>query len=353
MTRIPSRIREYDVHFHDDLAFVGALEAKEPLWVIDAKVHDLWKDRGLALDESRSMRLDAVEQNKSLASVKAIWDWLLERGARRSTTLVSVGGGIVQDVTGFATSQFHRGMRWVYVPTTLLAQADSCVGSKTSLNYEGYKNLLGGFYPPHEIHIAPRFLDTLGDPDYFSGLGEVAKLALIGGEARVQSLAAALPALVKRVPDAALAAIRASLEVKLPFLAEDEFDRGRRQILNYGHCFGHALESASQYAIPHGQAVLAGMLFANDLSRSRGLLAEADEQRARRILLELWRVRPLASHLDAGPICEAMSKDKKRSGTGLTVILAKTGWDFVKADDVGASEVEAAIGTLRRALGTA
>lgn len=336
--KVPSRIHDYEVSFGSDTGFVGELEnIPNRLWVIDANVWRLHRAETLAgVDEERVLFLEVHEGMKDLEGARRLYDELMARGVRRNTTLVTVGGGIVQDVTGFVASTLYRGLRWVFVPTTLLAQADSCIGAKTSLNHAGFKNLLGTFYPPHAIHLSTSFLATLSELDFFSGLGEVIKLHLMGGRARTDELLASWLRIKAREPAAVLAAIRASLDVKVEYFKDDEFDNGRRNLLNYGHCFGHALESTSDFAIPHGQAVILGMMFANRVATSRGLLApDTSRDLEARLLKESIIRRPTGADLDPERLFEAMKKDKKRVGEGLPLVMMTDGWQMTKVDNLG------------------
>jgi 3-dehydroquinate synthase len=352
--KIRSNVRDYAVHFQDGGAFVeGLLRLPQRLFVVDENVWRHWGPTLLAgIPEQDRMIFPVSEERKTLAGVEEVYDRLMARSAKKNVTLVSIGGGIVQDVTGFVASTLYRGIHWVLVPTTLLAQADSCVGSKTSLNYKRFKNLLGTFYPPAEIHLHPPFLRTLSEDDFRSGLGEVAKLHLMGGEETTAAFAAALPALLAREPATLLAAIRRSLEVKLSYMEGDEFDTGRRNLLNYGHCFGHALETVSDYAVPHGQAVVVGMLLANAAAARRGLLARGTAARlAETLLLPTLSVPVRDEHLALPGLVAAMKQDKKRVGDGLVLVMLRDGHRLEKATDFSEAELSACVGDLRALLG--
>ncbi len=240
---------------------------------------------------------------------------------------------------------------WIFTPTTLLAQADSCIGSKTSLNFRGFKNLLGTFYPPERIHIYPPFLETQSIEDYTSGLGEVIKLHLMGGERLYHRLAELLPDLQSRSPSALPAAIRTSLEIKLDYISGDEFDRGRRNLLNFGHDFGHALEGISAFRVPHGQAVVFGMLAANIVSRNRSLLTQHLEREiADALLIPALVVRPRAGDLSSEQFIEALGKDKKRTGSQLALVMMLDGFEFQRVNDLRSDEVGAALKELGQRL---
>jgi len=351
---IHSNLRDYAVHFQDNGGFLDSF-ARFPqrLYVIDDNV---WRLHGSGclgtIPEEERMLFTVSEERKNLDSVMEIYDRLMERAAKKNMTLISIGGGIVQDVTGFVASTLYRGLNWVFVPTTLLAQADSCIGSKTSLNYKRFKNLVGTFYPPTEVHIHAPFLKTLNDADFLSGLGEVVKLHIMGGASTTSALAAQLDALLRRDEEALLAAIRSALAIKLSYMEGDEFDTGRRNLLNFGHCFGHALETVSGYAVPHGQAVVVGMLFANLAAVRRGLLnRERAAQLADTLLRKSLSVPLHRQYFEPAAILAAMQQDKKRVGSGLVVVMLQDGNNLVKVTDFSEDELAAGIDELTGMLG--
>lgn len=291
------------------------------------------------------------EDRKNLDTVQELYDQLVERSAKRNLTLISFGGGILQDITGFVASTIYRGINWIYIPTTLLAQADSCIGSKTSLNYHKYKNLIGTFFPPARIHLYTPFLQTQLDNDFFSGFGEVIKLHLMGGPSQYSQLKELTPAILKRQPEALLQAIQQSLQVKLNYMAGDEFDNGRRNLLNYGHDFGHALENTSNFAVPHGQAVIFGMLAANIIAHKRGLLdEELEKDIASSLLLPSLIIHPDNEAMSAEVMINAMKKDKKRIGDKLALIMMDDHFDFTRVNDLTAEEVASALNILKKRL---
>jgi 3-dehydroquinate synthase len=354
---VHSAIRDYQVHFFDAFDFLGTLEKiQNRFYVIDSNVWEIYRDSLFsALDPQTVMVLPIEEDRKNLFTVMEVYDALMSRSAKRNMKLISIGGGIVQDITGFAASTLYRGINWIFVPTTLLAQADSCIGGKTSLNYKNYKNLVGSFFPPNQIFLCPRFTGTLKDEDYFSGLGEVIKLHLMGGEQMSDELMANMPALVGREDSAALlVAIEQSLNVKLSYMQNDEFDMGRRNLLNFGHCFGHAVESTSAFAIPHGQAVVVGMLFANIVARNRGVMdAALFERLCRGVLQPALTTRPSKNQLDTDALHAAMKMDKKRTGDGLVLVMLIDGFEMVKIEDLTYAELADANRELQKLIGVA
>ena len=344
--RIQSQAGAYEVRFLDSLGQLAAsLPSGQRLWVVDQRVWELYRDALQAVaGDDPILPMPIQEELKQLDSVQALCARLLEAGVRRQSTLVAVGGGILQDLAGFAASILFRGIPWVFLPTTLLAQADSCIGGKTSLNFQAYKNLLGSFWPPAQVLLCPAFLATLEPDDYYSGLGEVLKLHLMGGLPGLAGYEGLQAGLRARDGGALLAAIRTSLTVKQGYIERDEHDQGPRLLLNFGHCFGHALEAASRFRIPHGQAVVAGMAMANQVSLARGLLAPELAARVQGLLRAALVVPPRPAELEPAPFLAAMGRDKKRLGQGLALILMKGGLAFEQVQDLGEAEAVAALG---------
>ena len=202
-----------------------------------------------------------------------------DSGFNRSGTLYVVGGGTVQDAASFAASVLHRGVRWVFIPTTLLAQGDSCIGSKSSINYRGYKNQLGTFFPPTAVVIDDAFLETLTSVEVRSGVGEMLHYAVLGGDAVFRAYEVTLANGWERLStqDMSALAMRA-MAVKRDFIESDEFDTDLRKNLNFGHTFAHGLESASGGQIPHGIAVAYGIGLANSFAEQRGTLSPLPEE---------------------------------------------------------------------------
>jgi len=335
---LKSKIKDYDIFFVDSCDFLKKYD-DNCVFVVDENVWEHHSKGCLSdLDAGDVIILPIGEEKKGLESVLKLYDKMMERSAKRNMTIVSIGGGITQDITGFMASTLYRGINWVYVPTTLLAQADSCIGSKTSLNYKQYKNLIGTFYPPTEIYIYSPFLTTQQDIDFFSGVGEVVKLHLMGGEENVNKIIAELAMIADKESDALLRAVQNSLLIKQSYIEEDEFDTGRRNLLNYGHCFGHAIESATDFSIPHGQAVVLGMILANKVAKNRNLLSPDSEAFIAEKLL--WPVAQIKETLDfdVDRVIEAMKQDKKRTGTELALIMMVNGYEMIKVNDLSENE---------------
>lgn len=348
---IKSHIRNYDVTFIDYHDFSNLFaKYSQRIFVID---HNVWRlyanDLFREFTREKVIILPVHEEGKSLETAQDLYDRLIQYAAKRNMTLISIGGGILQDITGFVASTLYRGINWIFLPTTLLAQADSCIGSKTSLNYKSYKNLIGTFYPPSSVYIYPPFLFTQEEPDFFSGLGEVVKLHMMGGNGKVIEILNFLPKIVKKDSSTLLTAVKNSLLIKSDYIADDEFDTGKRNLLNFGHCFGHAIESTSEFEIPHGQAVVLGMWLANIVARNRSILSgELNEYIAKNLLLPTLVINPEKESLNTQKIIAAMKKDKKRTGEDLVVIMMRDNYEFVKVNDVKESEVIEALNEFKK-----
>jgi len=346
---IASRLRPYAVEFDDGGDWVESLvTTPEAFVVVDENVWRLHGGGVLApLRERGVIVLPVSEERKVYATVAELCDLVIERAAKRNSVAVSIGGGVTQDVTGYLASTLYRGVRWVFAPTTLLAMADSCIGGKTSLNHGEAKNLVGTMYPPHRVVVHSAFVDTLDEDAYFSGLGEVVKLHLLGGAATVDVLRSDLTLLLRRERGAVRRAARSSLEIKKNYIEADEFDLGRRNLLNYGHCFGHALETGTGFAVEHGQAVVLGMMLADVVARRRGLLSQDEESRRRQELLTpVLRRRPALDAAGRRRVVEAMKRDKKRTGAGLALVMLGDGLRPYHVDDVTEGEAWAALAEL-------
>ena len=289
-------------------------------FLVDSNVARLYqKELGPVLQAERTILIDAVEPSKSLHNIIPIFEQLVAARVRRDHMLVAIGGGIVQDITCFIASTLLRGMRWRFVPTTLLSQADSCIGSKSSINLGDAKNILGTFNPPDEIYIAPRFLGTLDEKEIRSGIGEILKVHAIDSPASFDRVAHAYPQMLK---DQAvlLTYIRSALLIKQRYIELDEFDRGVRNIFNYGHSFGHAIEAATHFGIPHGIAVTMGMDMANSIAVRRGLLPASQFARMHPVLRSNYL--PFAkTNIPLAELLSALQKDKKNTSTELGLVF--------------------------------
>ncbi|MCQ2754568.1 MAG: 3-dehydroquinate synthase, partial [bacterium] len=272
---IKSSFKTYNLDFIDSLDELKTFsDQKETYFVLDRNIYNLYKEKLPVFPQERLFLMDAIETKKNIDLVIEICEKMTSMPSKRNTHLISIGGGIVQDVTGFVANSLYRGIKWTFYPSTLLAACDSCIGGKSSLNLKSFKNLLGSFFPPDAIRIYPQFFSTLTDRDYCSGLGEVVKFNVIAGEDTLSRIEKDIDKLLARDYETLMQYVKTSLEFKKGFIEIDEFDRGERILLNFAHTFGHAFETTSNYAIPHGSAVALGMLTANYISYKRGFIEE-------------------------------------------------------------------------------
>ncbi len=319
---IQSHKGPYQVTFDSLLAgLTDGLQPTEHL-IIDKLVAELYADSLQAAIEAGSvLQIEATEANKSLEHIPEYILHLLENGARRNHTLVGVGGGIIQDIVCFLSATLFRGIPWRFYPTTLLAQADSCIGSKSSINVAGYKNQVGTFTPPQSVSISTAFLKTLSKADVYSGVGEIIKVHIIAGWDNFRTLAVDYPQLMAD-QNLMLTYIQQALAIKQIKIEADEFDQGERLVMNYGHTFGHAIESATNYAVPHGIGVSIGMDFANYAAWQLGFMTEDTYQELHQVIaLNYTDFKGLV--IPKTPFLNALSKDKKNVGSQITLILPR------------------------------
>jgi 3-dehydroquinate synthase len=289
--------------------------------ILDKHVAGLYPELGQFAQAHRHQLITPCEEAKSYQALAPLLEKLITEGFTKTDRLMAIGGGIVQDITAFTASILFRGVSWLFFPTNLLSQCDSCIGSKTSINFGSYKNLLGGFYPPREIYIAPAFLATLGSQEIRSGLGEMMHYFCVAGREDWDWARPRLAAAAER-KDGLSELIHRSLSIKKAMIERDEFDQGPRNVFNYGHSFGHALESATDFSVPHGIAVSFGMDLANLLSVRQGLIPMALRNELREAYALVWQDIRLEA-LDLARYFAALGKDKKNEGTQIKVILTR------------------------------
>lgn len=264
------------------------------------------------------------EAGKHLETVNLIYDRLLENRHERSSTLIALGGGVTGDITGFAAATYQRGVPFIQVPTTLLAQVDSSVGGKTGVNHALGKNMIGAFHQPRCVLADMDVLDTLPDRELRAGLAEVIKYGLIGNAGFFAWLETNVSALLARDSERMAEAVRICCEEKARIVALDEREGGVRALLNLGHTFGHAIETAMGYgAWLHGEAVAAGMVMAADLSRRLGWLSPEDAMRARGLVEAAGLPAAPPEGIKADRFLELMAVDKKVQDGRIRLILLR------------------------------
>ncbi len=342
--------------------------------VTDTKVGQLYAEPILDMLQHAGfaphvLTIPAGESSKSLVYWQQILDWLVENKAERQEPLVALGGGVVGDLTGFVAASYHRGIPLIQIPTSLLAQVDSAIGGKTGVNHPRGKNLIGAIYQPCLIIVDPACLQTLPDRVYREGWAEIVKYGMILDADLFELLETHAPSLYARKDDPAgdainlvptsppdeyaqllTAIISRCIRLKMEVVGADERDSGLRNILNYGHTFGHALESLTDYDTwLHGEAVSIGMEVAARIAVSRGLLSVEDALCQRQLLQELGL--PIhCSGLDTEAALMAMQRDKKvRAGRMRWVLPTRIGHAEIY-DDIPLGMVRDAIDAVQSGL---
>lgn len=309
---IPSKLNPYNLTLTLELKEIECyIDNENTITIIDSNVNKLYP----SLRRDTNIVLECNENLKTLEGVNHLILILSKLKININTKLIVIGGGILQDLVGFCSSIYARGIEYILIPTTLLAQADSCIGGKTSINFENKKNLLGTFYPPSNIIICTEFLKTLSNLDYISGLGEIYKFYLLQNK------------ISEFEPDFFIdSMIRNSLEYKVGILVKDEFDKKERKFLNFGHTFGHALESVSNHHIPHGIAVILGSMISLRISNELGYkIPNYDLSLKKGIdLVRSSQIKLFSEWFDLNSLLEIIKSDKKSTGN-LTMVLMSDG----------------------------
>jgi 3-dehydroquinate synthase len=329
----------------------AAVPAADILLVSNTTVAPLYaKSVSAALADRRIVEviLPDGEQYKSLATAGRVFDVLVANRFGRDALVLALGGGVIGDLAGFVAACYQRGVDFVQVPTTLLAQVDSSVGGKTAVNHTGGKNLIGAFHQPREVLADTDVLTTLPEREYQAGLAEIIKYGLICDRAFFEWLEQNMEALARRDAAALTRAIFRSCQIKAQIVGRDERELGERALLNLGHTFGHAIEAATGYQEwLHGEAVGVGLLLAAGMSQRLGGLAQADVARIE-ALLKRAGLRTAAPQIGAERAAEFMSIDKKvKSGRVRLVLLAAIGEAYISGEYPDAVLSE----TLRAQLG--
>jgi len=323
--------RSYPIHIGNDLLsqadlILPHLSQKRVAIISNTTVAPLYLDKlreslGRHGVESVPVILPDGESYKNWETMNHIFDALLTHRCERNTTIIALGGGVVGDLTGFAAASFLRGVPFIQIPTTLLAQVDSSVGGKTGINHPQGKNMIGAFYQPQLVLADSSTLDTLPDRELRAGIAEIIKYGLIGDLSFFEWLEQNMEQLLVREPSVLHEAIRRSCEMKAEIVAADEKESGVRALLNLGHTFGHAIENGMGYGVwLHGEAVAVGIIMAAELSLRLNLINEADVLRIRKIFVDTG-LPVVAPDFSTDKYLDLMSLDKKVSAGKIRFIL--------------------------------
>lgn len=335
--------RRYPIFIGQDLLsqaefFTPYIKGSQVCIVTNTTIAPLYLDtlkRTLSDYEVLTVVLPDGEAHKHTQTIETIYDALLSARHNRTTTIVALGGGVVGDMAGFAAATYQRGVRFIQVPTTLLSQVDSSVGGKTGVNHRLGKNMIGAFHQPECVVIDIDVLSTLADRELSAGLAEVIKYGLINDRDFFDWLSEQMPELLKRDSAALIYAIERSCQNKADIVARDEKEASVRALLNLGHTFGHAIETAQGYGTwLHGEAVATGMLMAADLSHRLGWLSQADLTQVRELLMRAHLPVSAPSNMSADDFLSIMAVDKKVIDGVIRLILLHAIGDARVVDDV-------------------
>ncbi len=277
-----------------------------------AHVEDSLRESGFA---TCRFAFPAGEGSKNIHTLSDILEFLAEQEMTRQDIIVALGGGVVGDMAGFAAAVYQRGIRFVQVPTTLLAAVDSSVGGKTAIDLQAGKNMAGAFYQPHLVLCDVNAMDTLPREPFTDGIAEVLKYGVIGDAALFARVAAG------DLGDDLEEIIECCVKMKRDIVVEDEFDTGVRQLLNFGHTLGHAIEKQSSFTISHGQAVAIGMHLITKAAEKRGFAGKGLSERIRKALEQ--NHLPVSTEYTAEEILDGVLRDKKRMGDAISFVLPR------------------------------
>jgi len=333
--RIELLDREYDILIGSDIeltlnslqlnALGGVAVVVTNTIVAELHLPRVLKSLGKLFEKVHVVELPDGEVHKNWNSLNLIFDSMLQWECDRKTVLFALGGGVIGDMTGFAAATYMRGIPFVQIPTTLLAQVDSSVGGKTAINHPIGKNMIGAFYQPRLVVCDLGTLDTLPDRELSAGLAEVIKYGPIADIAFMGWLESSMDAVLTKNRNALAHVVQRSCEIKAWVVEQDEREGGLRAILNFGHTFGHAIEAGMGYGVwLHGEAVAAGMVMAAELSRRLGLIDEAFVRRLTTLIQRagLPTKGPILDAADnAGRYLELMRVDKKSEGGEIRFVL--------------------------------
>lgn len=300
---------------------------KEGVVICDAKVAKLFASEFSAI-QLPTLKFQAHESNKSLSSVQKVYEFLSKHNVHKKAIVHVFGGGVTMDMAAFAVSTFKRGCQLYLYPTTLLGMIDASIGGKTGINLNGIKNQIGSFYPAHKIILCEKFLSTLEEEHFRQGMAEILKLFLVDSSLNIKS-----PFNPKTYTmDGILTCAKRKMEI----CAKDPFDTGIRRHLNFGHTFAHALESLSNYTVKHGDAVVWGMMMANDTAKDRKLISNKDYSKIDDLITDYPMPQPVLNFIDSHPFSQYfkyLAHDKK-SDDHIRLILPN-GFRSVKEVEIG------------------
>jgi len=329
-------------HIYLENSFEALTTYLEPLTISNRKLcivsdNTVWGHYGESLQtqltpcckDITSFTFPAGEENKTLDTVKQLYEHLICNRFERGDMLIALGGGVVGDLTGYTAATYLRGIDFIQIPTTLLSQVDSSIGGKTGVDFDGYKNMVGAFYQPKLVYINVSVLKTLSDIQYYSGMGEILKHGLIKDANYYEWTISQMETIANRDATILMQMISTSCEIKRAVVEDDPYEKGARALLNFGHTLGHAIEKLSNFKLLHGHCVALGYIAAAHISYKRDLLT----------LEELYEIRDMnmgfelpisISDMDEQEILKITKSDKKMDGDKIKfILLKKIGHAFV------------------------
>lgn len=323
----------YDIVFSTDFSDLSdelatlAIEGRKVCIVTDSHVASLYADEVMALLEGKCRKnvlfsFPAGEENKTLDTVKSIYTFLIEEKFDRKDLLIALGGGVAGDITGYAAATYLRGIDFVQIPTTLLAQADSSIGGKTGVDFDGYKNMVGAFYMPKLVYINVSTLKTLDDRQFFSGFAEVMKHGLIKNGSFYEWLLDNIYEISDRDPETLLEMVQQSCLIKKLVVEKDPEEKGDRALLNFGHTIGHAIEKYKNFSLTHGECVALGAVAAAYISWKHEWISMEEYYEIRDMFVP-FNLPISIEDIDPEEILRLTKSDKKMEGESVKFILLK------------------------------
>ena len=311
----------------DEKLYRKHISSKRVALITNEQIADLYLkeiSHTLSSFDLKTLVLPDGETEKNLNTVEKTVEFLSDNGLDRDSTVIAFGGGVVGDITGFVASSYMRGIKFLQVPTTLLAQVDSSVGGKTGVNIKQGKNLIGAFYQPTAVIADTRFLNTLETRRFSEGLAEVIKYGLIYDSVFFEWLRENTNKILDIDPETMIQLIERCCQIKAAVVSQDEKEGSIRAILNFGHTFGHAIESLTDYSsFSHGEAVAIGMIMAANLSQYMGMVSSNDVENIRKSI-DAFNLPTNKPNLDSNKFLEAMKRDKKSQDGEIRLILLES-----------------------------
>lgn len=340
------------------------IKNKKIIVITNPLVNGLYGDKLLSVLKKGGYNPDFIEvpdgeKYKSLSTANYLYDELLKRKVDRTTTLIALGGGVIGDLTGFVAATYMRGLPLVHIPTTLLAQVDSSIGGKVAVDHPLAKNIMGSFYQPQAVYIDPEVLQTLSEREINNGIVETIKIAVISSPSLFRWLEKNIAQFLNKNIYLLDELVKEAVSLKVDIVLKDPWERGLRNLLNFGHSIGHALEVGAGYqGLSHGEAVALGMLIETKISHHRGICSEALEGQIKRILSFLSSslsflpacavhadrrkqesINTAIRELDLNRLCETLTLDKKNIQGKMRFILPETLGKVTLVDDITKEEV--------------